>query len=88
MEEEWIADRQHLRRLLATKPEWTRQDLADATGRSLAWVKMNKTPPGGMVTPTSAASKMIQEGTAEEGGRPARSASFNAHSCYFINQIE
>lgn len=39
MEEQWIADRQHLQHLLVTRPEWTRQDLADATGRSLGWVK-------------------------------------------------
>lgn len=39
MEEEWLADRQHLRHLLQTRPDWTLQDLADATGRSLAWVK-------------------------------------------------
>lgn len=39
MEEQWVADRQHLRRLLVMRPDWTRQDLADATGRSLAWVK-------------------------------------------------
>jgi transposase InsO family protein len=39
MEQQWIADRQHLRTLLAMRPDWTRQDLADATGRSLAWVK-------------------------------------------------
>lgn len=39
MEERWIADRQHLRHLLETRPDWTRQDLADATGRSQGWVK-------------------------------------------------
>jgi hypothetical protein len=39
MEEQWMADRQHLRQLLAARPEWNRQDLADATGRSLGWVK-------------------------------------------------
>ncbi len=39
MEEEWLADRQHLRHLLETRPDWTRQDLADATGRSVGWVK-------------------------------------------------
>lgn len=39
MEELWIADRQHLRHLLATRPEWTHQDLAEATSRSVSWVK-------------------------------------------------
>ncbi len=39
MEDQWLADRQHLRRLLTTRPDWTRQDLADATGCSLGWVK-------------------------------------------------
>lgn len=39
MEEEWLTDRQHLQQLLTTRPDWTRQDLADATGRSLGWVK-------------------------------------------------
>lgn len=39
MEEEWLADRQHLQHLLETRPDWTRQDLADATGRSVGWVK-------------------------------------------------
>jgi transposase InsO family protein len=39
MEDQWLADRQHLRQLLTTRPDWTRQDLADATGRSLGWVK-------------------------------------------------
>lgn len=39
MEEQWIADRQHLRQLLVMRPEWTYQDLADATDRSVGWVK-------------------------------------------------
>lgn len=39
MEERWLADRQQLQHLLDTRPDWTRQDLADATGRSLGWVK-------------------------------------------------
>lgn len=39
MEEQWVADRQHLRHLLTTRPEWKHQDLVDATGRSLGWVK-------------------------------------------------
>lgn len=34
-----MADRQHLRKLLDTHPEWTNQDLADATQRSRSWVK-------------------------------------------------
>lgn len=39
MEAQWIADRQHLQQLLQIQPEWTRQDFAEATGRSLGWVK-------------------------------------------------
>ena len=39
MEEEWIANRTMLRTLLRTQPHWTLQDFADATGRSLSWVK-------------------------------------------------
>lgn len=39
MGEAWRADRQRLQNLLETRPDWTRQDLADATGRSLGWVK-------------------------------------------------
>jgi putative heme iron utilization protein len=39
MEAQWIADRQHLQQLLQTQPAWTHQDLAEATGRSLGWVK-------------------------------------------------
>jgi transposase InsO family protein len=39
MEDQWLADRQHLRQLLTTRPDWIHQDLADATGRSLGWVK-------------------------------------------------
>ena len=39
MEEHWLADRQRLQHLLDAHPEWTRQDLDDATGRSLGWVK-------------------------------------------------
>ncbi len=39
MEAQWLADRQHLRTLRTTRPEWTRQDLAQALGRSLGWVK-------------------------------------------------
>jgi hypothetical protein len=39
MEAQWIADRLRLRTLLVTRPDWTQQDLADAVGRSLSWVK-------------------------------------------------
>ena len=39
MEEQWLANRQRLQQLLQTRPDWTRQDLADATGRSVGWVK-------------------------------------------------
>src|SRR5256885_16268480 len=39
MEAQWLADRRHLRTLLATQPQWTRQDLAQALGHSLGWVK-------------------------------------------------
>lgn len=39
MEEQWLADRQRLQHLLQTRPDWTRQDLADATSRSVGWVK-------------------------------------------------
>ena len=45
MEEQWMADRQQLRKLLAARPEWTNQDLADATGHSLIPVFIYK---GGM----------------------------------------
>jgi ParB-like chromosome segregation protein Spo0J len=39
MEAEWITDRHYLRQLLKSHPEWTVQDLADAVGRSRAWIK-------------------------------------------------
>jgi hypothetical protein len=39
MEVEWIADRANLRSLAREHPEWTQQDLADALGRCLSWVK-------------------------------------------------
>jgi len=39
MEAQWVADRLHLRTLLTTQPDWTLQDLAEAVGRSLGWVK-------------------------------------------------
>jgi transposase InsO family protein len=38
MEEQWMADRQQLRKLLAARPDWTNQDLADATGHSRSWI--------------------------------------------------
>ena len=39
MEAQWVADRLQLRSLLATRPDWTLHDLADALGRSYGWVK-------------------------------------------------
>lgn len=39
MNAQWLADRTRLRDLLALHPDWTKQDCADALGRSLAWVK-------------------------------------------------
>ena len=39
MEAQWVADRRRLRTLLVSRPEWTFQDLADAIGHSLGWVK-------------------------------------------------
>jgi hypothetical protein len=39
MEAQWVADRQLLRTLLVSRPDWTRRDLAQALGRSLGWVK-------------------------------------------------
>lgn len=39
MEEQWIADRAKLRALWLEHPEWSKQQLAEATGRSRAWVK-------------------------------------------------
>jgi transposase InsO family protein len=39
MEAQWVADRQLLRNLLISRPDWTRRDLAQALGRSLGWVK-------------------------------------------------
>jgi hypothetical protein len=39
MEVEWVADRATLRSLAREHPKWTQQDLADAVGRSLSWVK-------------------------------------------------
>jgi hypothetical protein len=39
MEEEYLADRAHLRHLLRQQPEWTKREYAEALGRSVAWVK-------------------------------------------------
>jgi hypothetical protein len=39
MEAQWIADRQRLRHLLISRPDWSLQDYADAIGRSVSWVK-------------------------------------------------
>ena len=39
MEAEWLADRSLLRQLLEQQPSWTNQQLAEATERSLTWVK-------------------------------------------------
>ena len=39
MEAQWLADRSLLRTLIDLHPTWTRQELADAVGRSLGWVK-------------------------------------------------
>jgi hypothetical protein len=39
MEEEYFADRALLRRLMQTHPDWTQQEYAAQTGRSLSWVK-------------------------------------------------
>src|SRR5262245_57847116 len=39
MEAQWYAERTLLRTLRRTQPTWTLQQLADAIGRSLGWVK-------------------------------------------------
>ena len=39
MEEQYYADRASLRRLLTDHPYWTKRQYAEATGRSLRWVK-------------------------------------------------
>jgi hypothetical protein len=39
MDAQLIVDRHRLRCLLDTRPDWKHQDLADAIGRSLSWVK-------------------------------------------------
>ena len=38
-QEQWIADRAMLQRLLKQHPEWTQQELANWIGRSKGWVK-------------------------------------------------
>src|SRR5438067_6937293 len=52
--EEWIADRALLRRLLHDHPEWTQPQLAAAVGRSLGfvkkWVKRLRQAPQGDVS--------------------------------------
>jgi hypothetical protein len=39
MEEQYYADRSHLRTLLRTEPTWSNHAYAEAVGRSLSWVK-------------------------------------------------
>ena len=39
MNVQWVVDRRRLPTLLDRRPDWTLQDLADAIGRSRAWVK-------------------------------------------------
>jgi len=39
MEEEWIVDRSKLREVWLEHPDWSRQKMAKAVGRSKAWVK-------------------------------------------------
>ena len=39
MEEQWIADRAHLRTLLQQKPHWKNAEYAAQCGRSIGWVK-------------------------------------------------
>jgi transposase InsO family protein len=50
-QEQWIADRAILQRLLQLHPEWTQQELANWIGRSVGWVKkwkkrLREAPPG------------------------------------------
>ncbi len=50
-QEQWVADRATLQRLLQRHPEWTQQELADWIGRSVGWVKkwvkrLREAPPG------------------------------------------
>lgn len=37
--EHWLADRAELQRLLQDHPEWSKQELAQHTSRSLGWIK-------------------------------------------------
>src|SRR5260370_29231225 len=37
--EHWLADRAILQRLLQDHPEWSKQELAQHTGRSIGWIK-------------------------------------------------
>lgn len=39
MEEQWVVDRNRLREVWLEHPEWSKRELAKATGRSKAWVK-------------------------------------------------
>ena len=39
MEEQWIVDREHLCRVVEEHPDWGHRQLAEETGRSVAWVK-------------------------------------------------
>jgi len=39
MEEQWIVDRGKLREVWLDHPEWSKSQLAEALGRSKAWVK-------------------------------------------------
>ena len=39
MEEPWVVDRCQLRAVWLEHPEWSRRTLAEAVGRSKAWVK-------------------------------------------------
>jgi hypothetical protein len=39
MEEAFYADRVHLQRLLEEHPDWKKRRYAEATGRSVGWVK-------------------------------------------------
>jgi hypothetical protein len=50
-QEQWIADRALLQRLMQHHPEWTPQELANWIGRSVGWVKkwrkrLREAPPG------------------------------------------
>lgn len=43
MEEQWIVDRSKLREVWLDHPEWSKRQLVEATGRSKAWVMIEKT---------------------------------------------